>query len=234
MVLGIMQPYFLPYLGYWQLIAAVDRFVVYDDVSFIKGGWISRNRIKVGGEPTYVSLHLNRASPNRRICDIALIRDPVWPRKLVRTVEQAYALAPYFGETMPLVRQVVECPDLNLADYLFQGIRAVVRHLGIKTELMPTSRTYGNNELKGPTRVIDICRREGASTYINSAGGRDMYFTRDFAAAGIELRFYAMRPFEYRQGRGSFHPFLSIVDLLMWTGRRSVSDRLADVDVFSA
>ncbi len=234
MVLGIMQPYFLPYLGYWQLLAAVDRFVVYDDVQFIKGGWINRNRIKIGEQPAYISLHLDHASPNRKICDIALVQSSDWKKKLLRTVEQNYASAPYFRETTALFREIMEHPTPNLAEFLLNQIRLVAKHLGVGTEIIETSRIYDNASLKGPERVIDICRREKASAYVNSAGGRDMYLPGPFKEAGIELRFYSMRPLDYAQGRGPFQPFLSLLDVLMWVGRHKAKELLREVSIVPA
>lgn len=231
MILGIMQPYFLPYLGYWQLLAAVDRFVVYDDVQYIKGGWINRNRIKIGGEPNYISLQLDGASPNRRICDIALLEDRGWRGKLLRTVEQSYAGAPFLRETIPLFLDIVGRPEPDLAGFLLNQIKAVADHLAIDTDIVPTSRGYGNDALKGPARVIDICRRENANVYLNSLGGREMYLPGPFAEAGVELRFYSMRSLEYPQGKGVFRPCLSILDVLMWVGKTETGRLLREVDI---
>ena len=78
MKIAIMQPYFFPYIGYWQLIHAVDHFVIYDDVNYIKGGWINRNRILINGKPAYITVPLHKASAFKRICDTDLQPSPFW------------------------------------------------------------------------------------------------------------------------------------------------------------
>lgn len=234
MILGIMQPYFLPYLGYWQLLAAVDRFVVYDDVQYIKGGWINRNRIKIGDQVKYMSLQLDGASPNRRISDIELLDDHGWRGKLQRTVEQNYAAAPFFRETVQLFRDILGFAERDLSGFLVNQLKLVAEHLAIDTEIVETSRHYCNDSIKGPARVIDVCRRENATIYINSAGGRDMYFPESFAAAGVELRFYSMKPLEYAQGKGAFQPCLSVLDVLMWLGRAETRRLLSEVNIVAA
>jgi hypothetical protein len=232
--LAVMQPYFLPYFGYWQLLAAADRFVIYDDVQYIKGGWINRNRIKLNGKPAYISLKLVKASPNKRICDLDLAPGVSWRERLVKTIEQAYARAPHLAETMPLVRSVVNYPETSLAGYLLNSIMQVRKHLAIDTAIVPSSRNYGNSCLTGQARVLDICRRESASCYINSEGGRALYSATDFRETGIALSFLTLRPMEYAQGNSPFVPQLSIVDVLMWLGLDNARKRLSNCDIQSA
>lgn len=229
-----MQPYFVPYFGYWQLMAAADRFVVYDDVQYIKGGWISRNRIKVKGAAAYISLRLAGASPNRRICDIQLVSGDEWKTRLVRTVEQAYVRAPFFRETIDLARSVILCRKVDLADYLLHGLMLVREHLRIMTPIVETSRQYRNEALRGSARVVDICKREGATHYLNAEGGRELYSVDDFRPAGLGLSFLTMRPIPYAQGAGGFISHLSVLDVLMWLGRDGAASRLGDCNIEAA
>ena len=113
MKLAIMQPYFFPYVGYWQLLNAVDRFVVYDDVNYIKGGWINRNRILINGKPSYITIPLNRASPNNLICDLTLQTSPVWRRKMIKSIENTYRKAPYFDEIFPTIEKSINYEGLK-------------------------------------------------------------------------------------------------------------------------
>ena len=139
MRLGIMQPYFFPHVGYWQLLNVVDRFVIYDDVSFIKGGWVNRNRILINGGPSYITAPLSHASPNKRICDLSLQVQPDWRRKISKSIENTYRRSPYFSEVFPEIEQQLGCPASNLADYLANHLRAMATLLGINTEFVVTS-----------------------------------------------------------------------------------------------
>ena len=225
MKLAIMQPYFLPYLGYWQLMRAADRFVVYDDVNYIKNGWINRNRLLINGAPAYITVPLHLASPYKKICEVEL-QQSAWRAKLLKMVENTYRRAPFFGEVFPVIARVIEHPGHNLADYVTHQLQVLAGFLGMKTELVATSRGYGNGELAGEARVLDICRREGATLYVNLQGGKALYDAAAFRAAGTELRFIAMRALPYRQRSAGFVPHLSIVDALMELGPAGIQDHL--------
>lgn len=214
-----MQPYFFPYIGYWQLIHAVDRFVIYDDVNYIKNGWINRNRILINGEPRYITMPLRKASPNKRICDISLQSAPIWRDKLVKMVETTYRKAPYYGEIFPLVEDVLFYEADNLADFLAYQLKVLSRFMGITTVFIVTSRCYENNDLSGQQRVLDICKREGAITYINPQGGQALYHQESFAEDGMDLKFLLTSAIRYKQF-GTLHvPWLSIIDVLMFNSK---------------
>lgn len=218
MKLAIMQPYFFPYIGYWQLIHAVDRFVIYDDVNYIKGGWINRNRILINGEPVYITVPLSQSSPYKRICDVALQSSAVWRDKLSKMVENTYRKAPYFTEVFPVIEKIIRHETGNLSDYLTHQLQTLSTFMEIKTELVMTSRCYKNDNLSGQERILDICKREKAATYINPQGGQTLYDNETFRNAGIDLRFIIMRPLPYKQRSAGFTPYLSIIDALMEIG----------------
>jgi hypothetical protein len=218
MRLAIMQPYLFPYIGYFQLMAAVDRFVVYDDVAFIKGGWINRNCLRQGGQRQLFTLPLKGASPNRRIADtrIDLPQLPHWLAGFRRTLAQNYGRAPHFERVQALVDDVFEPPwPTSIATLNLRALRCVAGYLGIDTDIVDSSAGYGNRDLSGQDRVIDICRREGARTYANAIGGRELYDAAAFARHGVALRFLKTGDLRYAQGRGAFVPSLSILDVLM-------------------
>lgn len=231
MRLAVMQPYFFPYLGYWQLIHSVDRFVALDDVNFIKQGWINRNRILVNGQPCYFTLPLDGASPNRHIRDIALHGKQFRPDKMLRSILLAYRTAPYFAEVFPVVEDIILHQADNLSAYLFNSISRMVDFLGIDTELVPSSSIHPKDGLTGEARVIDICRREGAGVYINPEGGQLLYTGSHFAREDISLRFLVMRMAPYAQRSEVFNPYLSIIDLLMMEGRDNTRHRLDHFDL---
>ena len=137
MKLGIMQPYFFPYLGYWQLINAVDKFVIYDDVNYIKGGWINRNRILLNGSAHYINMYMNGASSNKKINEIDLEKNVHMLNKNIKMLEAAYKDAPFFGKVFPLIKKVLYNFDVNnIAEYIENIIREFLIYLDISTEVI--------------------------------------------------------------------------------------------------
>ena len=162
MKIGIMQPYFVPYIGYWQLINAVDKFVIYDDVNYIKRGWINRNNILIQGEPKRINLRLHNSSPNKLINEIELLDDRVYINKLLKTIESNYKRAPYFSDAFPLIQRIITQDEKNLARYLEYQIKEICNYLDISTEIIVSSKIQKNNELRGQEKVIEICRVLGS------------------------------------------------------------------------
>ena len=232
--LAIMQPYFFPYIGYWQLMHAVDRFVVYDDVHYIKGGWINRNRLLINGEPAYMTAPLHQASSFKRISDITLMPSPAWRDRLVKQIEMTYRKAPGFTEVFPVVERLIRHETDNLSDFLLHQLQTLAAFMGIDTEFVVSSRCYGNDELAGQARILDICKREGAHTYVNARGGQALYDADTFHDAGIELRFIAMRALPYKQRSAGFVPHLSIIDALMELGPIEIRHHLDAFELMEA
>jgi hypothetical protein len=230
MKLGIMQPYMLPYLGYWQAIGAVDEYVVYDDVNYIKGGWVNRNRMLSNGAPKYFTLPLDKMSPYKKINETEIVSDG--RAGVASALENAYRKAPHFKDNFPRVRQTIENPEPNLAAYLSAQIKDVAAGLGIETKiLISSSDVPKNSELKGQDKVLDICERLGADTYINAIGGMELYDREAFARRGLKLKFVKMRDIRYPQFGGEFVPNLSIVDALMFNDRDTVRKMLNEYDL---
>jgi hypothetical protein len=215
MRLGVMQPYFFPYLGYFQLIAAVDRFVFLDDVNFIKQGWINRNRILINGQPSYITVPLRHASPNRNINEIEVDPDERWRKKLLKSVEQSYRKAPNYDEGFSLFHSVMTSSCSNIAELAKTSVRAICDAIGMNVEWVSSSTKYENRSLKGQERIIDICRQEHANVYVNASGGRGLYTSADFSGYQIQLQFCDPVLSEYPQPGVAFVPGLSILDVLM-------------------
>jgi hypothetical protein len=224
--LAIMQPYFLPYLGYFQLMAKVDAFVLYDDVNFINRGWINRNRININGEAHMLTVPLVRASQNRLICDIDISADTLWRGKILKSIQQAYARSSQFASVFPLVERIVQHPAQNLSAYLLNSLTMLRDHLGLKTEIVSTSRCYDNANLKAQARIIDICLRERADLYINSIGGVELYEGCQFAERGLKLSFLAPSLAPYSTANTPFVPGLSIIDVMMHNDPTRVAEQL--------
>ena len=229
--IAIMQPYFLPYLGYFQLIAAVDKFVLLDDVNYIQRGWINRNRLLAHGAPQLFTVPLRGASQNRLICDIELLDQPVWREKLLRTLHQAYGRAPRYHAVAGMLERILHYPTTRLDAFLLNSLREVLDYLPLPTPLVATSRVYDNAALAGQQRILDICRREGATRYINPIGGRELYQHAAFAQQGVALHFLQTRQISYSQGRQTHVPWLSIVDVLMYNEVPVIQQLLMEKDL---
>ena len=215
MKLALMQPYFFPYPGYFSLLHSADRFVFYDDVQYIKNGWINRNRILIGGAPKYITVPLLDASASSRIDQVVIASGQGWQRKMLESLRHGYSKAPYFGAVESLVRGVVVAGESHISELAKASVCAVAGYLGLSAQIVRSSTGYGNSALRGVDRVLDICRRERASEYLNLPGGRELYDPQQFRAAGIALEFVEPAATPYPQFSAGFRPFMSIVDMLM-------------------
>jgi hypothetical protein len=224
MRVAIMQPYFLPYIGYWQLIAAVDVFVLLDDVHYINRGWIARNRIAIAGKAQWLTLPLQGASQNRLICDLDLLADDGWRARMEKTVRHAYSKAPCFEETFAPFAEMLGGAQGNLSAFLAKSIAQIASLLGVRTKIIPTSKAFPKGELRGPQRIIDICKRLGATEYVNPSGGTELYDAREFHEAEIRLYFLGppLADSGLRSGSGD-GTTLSILDTLMMNDIGAVS-----------
>jgi len=212
-----MQPYLFPYIGYFQLMHAVDRFVVADDLAFIKQGWINRNRLLINGEAAYFTVPLKRHAADTLIHDVEIDhRSPRWRRSLLTTIANFYRRAPSFDPVYPIVERVLGGPFVKIADMARASLREVRDYLGVSATIVESSSAYGNAHLKGQDRVIDTCRLERATDYVNAVGGRMLYSPDAFLAHGIRLHFVETAAIAYTQFREPFVPSLSVIDVLMF------------------
>ena len=222
-----MQPYFLPYIGYFQLIAAVDKFIVYDRIKYTKKGWINRNRMLLNGTDTMFSLPLKKGSDTLDVVERE-IADDFAPDKLLAQFAGAYRRAPHFEPTFELLRSVLMHGERNLFGFIQHSLTKVCGHLGIGTPIQVSSSLPFDNALKAQDKVLAICEAAGASTYVNPIGGTELYARDEFAARGIELRFLRSRALEYPQFGAPFVPWLSIVDVMMFNPLACVRATVAD------
>lgn len=223
---AIMQPYFFPYLGYWQLFDAVDTFVVYDDVNYIKNGWINRNRILLDGRPQYITLALSGSSPFKAINETRICPDAKHTRKILGCVASAYRKAPHFEEIFPVVEKIVLHDADNIADFLCRHFRVLLDLLGLETKLLLSSRLEKDTALRGQDKVLDICGRLHTDMYVNAIGGTGLYSREAFQRRGMELRFLQSAPAPYAQFGGPFVENLSIIDVLMFNGAAATRELL--------
>lgn len=225
MKVGIMQPYFFPYIGYWQLLNAVDKYVVYDDVNYIKNGWINRNRILINGQPHWFTLPLDKASPFNLINEINISSENKVKEKMLKTLHMAYHKAPFFNEVFPLVEKTIFY-SLNLSESLFFSIQEITKYLGIRTELILSSTLNKDNTLKGKNKVLSICKLLNADVYLNAIGGQDLYDKQEFQEHDLKLEFLQTDKVIYKQLKNQFVPNLSIIDVLMFNSAEQVNNLL--------
>ncbi|MFC5453923.1 WbqC family protein [Prosthecobacter fluviatilis] len=235
MRLAIMQPYFLPYIGYFQLMKAADRFVFLDDVNYINRGWINRNRLRTPQGPAWFTLPLIGASQNRLICEIDIKTDDGWKRSLERTISITYSKAPFFADIFPLFQSWLSSASGNLAQYLSRNLQDIAAWLGLDTQMVPSSSIYPKGELRGQHRILDICLREGADMYVNPPGGRELYDASVFSSSGVQLQF--LKP-ELQNlqlvSAGEDGPVLSILDLMMYNSQQSLRQAVSTFHVETA
>jgi hypothetical protein len=222
-----MQPYFLPYIGYFQLIAAVDTFILYDNIKYTKKGWINRNRFMRNNKEEIFSLPLRKASDSLNIGNRELSAE-FNRESLLSRLKDAYRYAPYVDQTLQLVEQIIGYSEQNLFLFLHNSIVQVCAHLCITTKLLVSSTIPIDHDLKGQDKVIALCKNLRASSYFNSIGGRDLYAKEQFSANGIELNFIKASSYEYPQQGASFIPWLSIIDVMMFNPLSLVQEQITN------
>jgi hypothetical protein len=219
MILGIMQPYLFPYIGYWQLIHVVDKFVIYDDVNFIKGGWINRNNILIQNKEHLFTIKLDHSSPNKLIREIFIKDDFV---KLLKTISSVYSKAPYFDQTVELLIRIFEHEDKRLSKFTTNSILEISKYLNLNTEFILSSELPKDCSLKKQEKVINICSLLQTKTYINSIGGKELYEKETFAKNNIELKFLKPNSITYKQFDNKFTPWLSVIDIMMFNSKEEI------------
>ena len=221
MKLGIMQPYFLPYIGYFQLLNAVDKYVIYDNIQYTKKGWINRNRILKNGKDLMITIPLEKDSDYLDVKERSLSVG-FDKKKLLNQIRESYRKAPYFEQTIPLIERIVNFDDNNLFHYIDNSVREICRYLGINTEIIISSSLGIDHSLKGQDKVIAICKELKATDYYNAIGGQELYSPEEFKKENINLHFISSSPIEYKQFANEFVPWLSILDVMMFNSLEDI------------
>lgn len=226
MKIAIMQPYFFPYIGYWQLINAVDIFIIYDDVNFIKKGWINRNNILFNKQKKMFTLPLVKMSQNKLINETFIAQDS--KPAVLDLIKSAYAKAPYFNEVFPILSDIILYEENNLTKYLSNSLQKISNYVGINTKFLYSSKIDKDNSLHGEDKIIEICKKIRTQTYINPIGGHSLYNKDDFAAENISLKFIQPKDIIYKQFNNDFVPSLSIIDIIMFNPPEKIKEMLND------
>lgn len=215
----------MPYIGYFQLMKAVDKYVIYNDVNYIKGGWVARNNILINGEKQLFTIKLQGASPNKHFAEIQILDDF---KKLIKTLEMNYSKAPFFQLTMGLMEKIFSYPEKRLDLFIKNSFEQILFYLGIKTELILSSDIAKDNSLRGKDKVMEICKILEADTYYNAIGGKELYDKKEFENNGISLHFLKTdENLRYKQfSNMDFVPNLSIIDVLMFNSVEKINSLL--------
>ena len=226
MIIAGNQPYFFPYIGFWQLVNAADLFLIGDNYNFIKHGWIQRNRILVCSKPFFWGLEVKHISSFKKINETEFTDFNVSQK--LNTIYYAYCRAPQFDAGYALVKEILNYPERNVAEFLFHSIKAVCQYLGINTKFVKSSEITGNDNFKREYRIYDFCQRLGGDTYINAVGGQDLYHFEDFEKHGVSLKFIHPNIRPYKQFSNEFVPGLSILDVIMFNPLDAIKEMLVD------
>ena len=226
---AIMQPYIFPYIGYFQLISAVDTFVFYDDVNYIKRGWINRNQILVNNQAHLFSIPLKSASQNKLINEVELGLDEKWLNNFYATLEQNYKKAPYYITTLDLIKKIFNLNHNTISDLAITSITSISNHIGISTVFELSSQKYSETKgIEKADRLIEITKLNKSNIYINPAGGKELYHKDYFNKKDVDLFFIDSNIVPYKQFNNTFEPFLSIIDVLMFNSKNEIKKILTE------
>jgi len=216
-----MQPYLFPYIGYFQLLNAVDTFVLLYDVTYINRGWIHRNRIIVNKNEYLFTIPLQKASQNKLILDCEL-SDQNWQLPFLKTIEMNYKKTSEFSVIFPLLEEIIFYNQKNISNFIYNQLTIIAEYLQIKTKIIPSSSFFKTDNLKAQDKIIAICKKLNATHYINPEGGITLYNSQAFNQQNIQLNFLKTNNIYYKQHSTHFVSNISIIDILMCNSRDTV------------
>lgn len=221
MTVAVMQPYFLPYAGYYRLFTAADTFVAFDCVQFPRRGWVHRNRFSVGpGVSDWLTLPIKKCDRNTRIADLAFAADA--EATLCQSMQRFPVLRNAWRTSSSVLDSVRHTGSGTVADYLCAQLASVTAELGIARPIVRSSSLGIPADVHGEARVIAIARALGATRYVNAPGGRSLYRPEAFSEQGIELRF--LSPFHASTD--------SILSLLLTDSVERIAAMIRDETIF--
>ena len=220
-----MQPYFFPYIGYFQLVNVVDKFIFYDDVNYIKKGWVNRNRILVNGEGKLFTVPVVKSSQNKLIDEIECELSEKWKNGFKKTLHHSYKKAPYYNQVLPLIEKILSNskPDLIISNLAAKTVKIITKYLELETVFEFSSISYPETQgLEKASRLKSIVKLNHSDNYINLIGGMELYNKNDFAQNGIILNFLQSGNIIYQQFSNKFIANLSIIDVLMFNSKEEI------------
>ena len=225
-----MQPYIFPYIGYFQLINAVDLFVIYDNIQYTKKGWINRNRFLQNGKDAVFTIPIQNASDYLDVRE-RVISSSFNKEKLLNQLFASYCKSPYFEHVFPFLSNIINNNETNLFKYIHYSIIEICNSLNIDTKIVISSDVDIDHNLKSQGKVIAICQQLGATNYINPVGGQTLYSKEAFQKCGIDLMFIKSNPMKYKQFDNEFVAWLSVIDVMMFNNNEEIIGMLKDYDL---
>ena len=224
-----MQPYFFPYIGYFQLMNLVDKWIVFDTVQYIYHGWINRNRIL---HPTsgwqFVIVPLETHSHNIIIKDVKITEQIEWKTKILGQLTHYKKIAPFYSQTIEIISECFECKEKNISKFNVNILSVISNYLDIEFKYEFHSEMHTKLEVvEDPGDwALKISEVMNATQYVNPIGGKDLFDKNKFIEKGITLNFLEQNKFEYNQKREYFEKNLSIIDILMWNSKAQIRELL--------
>lgn len=232
MKVGIMQPYFFPYIGYFSLINSVDKFILLEDVQFIKRGWIERNRIlSQNSEWNYIKVPLKKHSQNILICDIKIKNDDNWKEKILSQLVHYKKNAKYYFKTIELVKECLSIQTDSITELNKHILVKICNYLDIKTDIIIfDSKNTPIIKPNSPDEwALNICLSLGnIHTYMNPEGGKIFFDIQKYKSKNIDIKFIKQNLKSYDQSKVEFIEGLSIIDLLMFNSKEEIKNMLCD------
>ena len=226
MKIGIMQPYFLPYIGYFQLINISEKFVVLDNVQYIRRGWINRNKYLLNNKDRYFTIPITKIPQHQNIVKVKISKE-YDRKKILKQFYHAYKKAPHFDKIYPLLDRIILYSDQNLFRYVLHSISEICEYLDIKTKFYLSSNIRIDHNLRSEKKIIALCKFFKSNLYINSSGGEKIYKKDDFKKFYINIKFLNSSEFRYKQFNNNyFIPNLSIVDVLMFNSKKTIKEKI--------
>lgn len=232
MKLGIMQPYFIPYLGYFSLIKQTDKFILFDSVQFIKHGWIERNRIlKPQSGWQYVAVPLTKHNGDTKIQDIMIKNTSDWRNKIFSQLEHYKRRAPFYKDTIVTLRDALDIETDSIVKLNAHTLKVICNYIGVEIDVdIFSEMDLQIEEVHAPDEwALNICKALGnVEEYWNPEGGLEFFDRKKYDEAGIKISFLKMNLTKYPQRRPEFEAGLSIIDVMMFNEPSKINKMLDD------
>lgn len=232
--LGIMQPYFFPYVGYFTLIKNCDEFIFFDTPQYIRKGWINRNRIVSNkGDIIYFTVPVKKCERETVIRDVLISHDANWKEKIYGQLSVYKKKAPYYNEVLELVSEVIEPECNNISNLAIRSVLACSDYIGIKQKFKVFSEMGMDYiEVDEPDEwALKITKELGYDTYLNPPGGKSFFKIEKYTQEGIGLKFVEPELTPYRQLHNGFKEGLSIIDMLMFCSPYEISEKYLSCEI---
>lgn len=229
MKIAIMQPYFMPYIGYFSLIKHSDQFILFDTPQFIRHGWIERNRIlKPNGEPLYIKVPLKKSPRETEINKLVINNSENWQNKIIAQLVPYKKKAPNYWKVIALLNEIFEFETESIVELNYHSLLKICEYLSIPTPINIWSKMNVKiEEVNAPDEWgLNICKALKADVYYNPIGGTSFFDRTKYKSAGIELRFMETEPIIYKQLSNEFMPFLSIIDVIMFCDTEEINSMI--------